>query len=202
MRKNVLKRMLAFGLAVVVCTMSWTVEPKADDTLTEGDFKYTVLEDGTAEITKYVGVQGVQEIVVPEQIGGHEVTSIGRESFWGDGANTKSIIIPKSVTTIGALAFWQCDDLEKFTIPESVTTIGASAFDGCTSLKNIVIPKNVSTIGANPFSGCSIEAIEVAKENTVYHSESNCLLDSKGTLISAGKNFVIPDQMLFVNISG
>ena len=41
-------------------------------------------------------------------------------------------------------------------IPNSVTSIGAYAFYGCRSLSKIVIPDSVTTIGYGAFSGCSL----------------------------------------------
>ena len=48
------------------------------------------------------------------------------------------IIIPDTVTTIGASAFTNCESLTKIVIPDSVTTIGNYVFKYCTSLTTIV----------------------------------------------------------------
>lgn len=42
-------------------------------------------------------------------------------------------------------------------IPDSVTTIGAGAFEGCTSLMKVVIPDSVTTIDKGAFYGCPCE---------------------------------------------
>ena len=44
-----------------------------------GDFEYTVLDDGTAEITKYNGTDA--KVDIPGEIDGKKVTSIGGWAF-------------------------------------------------------------------------------------------------------------------------
>lgn len=51
----------------------------AGATLTYGDYNYTVLTDGTVEITKYIGDD--VDVVIPSKIKGKKVTSIGAWAF-------------------------------------------------------------------------------------------------------------------------
>lgn len=46
---------------------------------TSGDFKYEILEDGTAEITNYIGSD--TELVIPSEVDGYTVTRIGYGAF-------------------------------------------------------------------------------------------------------------------------
>ena len=69
--------------------------------------------------------------------------------------NLSSIIIPSSVTSIGAYAFCSCSSMTSVDIPSSVISIGASAFSGCSSISSIIIPNSVTSIGQYAFSGCT-----------------------------------------------
>jgi hypothetical protein len=91
-------------------------------------------------------VQGSINTVIP-----NSVTSIGAEAFWDHGGLT-SIIIPASVQSIGATAFNQCDGLSTVTIGSGVTSISNSAFAGCDNLGSVTIyATNAPTLGMNVF---------------------------------------------------
>ena len=66
-----------------------------------------------------------------------------------------SIVLPKSVTSIGDEAFAGCTKLKSIIIPENVISIGKGAFDGCTALSNVIIPKKVASIGSQAFRNCT-----------------------------------------------
>ena len=51
--------------------------------------------------------------------------------------DSKEIIIPKGVETIGDDAFYKCENLEKVTLPSTLKEIDGYAFDYCTSLKEV-----------------------------------------------------------------
>ena len=72
------------------------------------DYEYSILDDGTAEITGYSGYE--KKVNIPSDLDGHSVTSIGEYAFYRSSSLT-SVIIPGSVTSIGAKAFSQCERL-------------------------------------------------------------------------------------------
>ena len=98
------------------------------------DMEYSILDDGTIEITKYNGKGG--NVVIPSSIEGKKVTSIGEDAFGGCDSFT-NITIPNSITSIGDYAFYECIKLASITIPYSVNYIGYCAFEFCTNLIRI-----------------------------------------------------------------
>ena len=64
------------------------------------------------------------------------------------------LVIPDTVTTIGAYAFYECDNLTSITLPEGLLSIEAYAFYKCKGLTSIVIPNSVTTIGIGAFEYC------------------------------------------------
>lgn len=79
----------------------------------------------------------------------------------------------------------------------TVTTIGYYAFSGCDSLTNITIPSSVVKIEGAPFEDCrSLESISVDKNNIVYHSKDNCLIETETNILVSGcKNSIIPSYV-------
>lgn len=155
--KKPLRRILSAILALCVfCTAlpftAITVQAADDTTYTSGDYKYRILDDGTAEITDYTG--SATNLTLPSRLDGYPVTSIGNGAFYGCHA-LESVTIPDSVLSIGNLAFHGCSALESITIPDGVTSIEDRTFQECYALESAVIPDSVTHIGDYAFSHCS-----------------------------------------------
>jgi len=65
------------------------------------------------------------------------------------------VLIPESVTSIGALAFGGCRSLGHVELPRRLESIGDLAFCGCEGLTNVVLPDSVKDIGYGAFMGCT-----------------------------------------------
>ena len=130
------------------------VDDKLDSaTLTESpatDFEYTINNDKVT-ITDYIG--SATEVVIPAEIEGYPVTSIGDEAFRLDRTLTK-VIIPETVISIEYGAFFQCELLVNVTLPNGIENIEDRVFSHCESLTNIIIPNSVMHIGNGAFYGC------------------------------------------------
>lgn len=76
----------------------------------------------------------LSEIVIPENIDGVTITTIGRSAF-SCCTSLKSIEIPNSVISIGDYAFEECTSLTIVMIGNGIKNIGDYAFLGCDELK-------------------------------------------------------------------
>lgn len=169
--------------------LSLTVLPAAAET--SGDYTYQILDNGTVEITGYSGSD--TELVIPSEIEGKSVTSIGLYAF--DGIENmacerlESVTIPDSVTNIGWKAFSNCTSLTSITIPDSVASISNGAFEGCTSLTSVTIPNSVTTIKMMTFLECS-SLTSVTIPNSVTTIEAYAFSGCKNL-----KSVTIPDSV-------
>lgn len=177
MKKKVLALLLAVFMVsgTVLSPMNMT-EVKAEEATEENSenqtFRYKVLEDGTIEI---IGLENysVKELIIPSEIDGKKVTSIGEEAFYGE--YITSVEIPDTVTHIGDYAFGECERLVDVIIPGSVTSIAGDAFsgtpwlesqreanplvvvnhiliDGTTASGDVKVPEGVTSISEEAFS--------------------------------------------------
>lgn len=64
------------------------------------------------------------------------------------------IIVPKTVTTIGSLAFTRRAKLKKVQLPDGLNRIGRDAFCDCDALEEITIPASVKTLDPYAFASC------------------------------------------------
>ncbi|MEE0913777.1 MAG: leucine-rich repeat protein [Ruminococcus sp.] len=159
----------------------------------EPHFLYTVLEDGTAEITGYNG--GDTNITIPSEIDGYAVTSIGKEAFAS--RKFESVTIPEGVTNIGKDAFYCNYYLKSVNLPESITTIGELAFNYCTKLSNVTLPENLTTIGHHAFYGCqTFTSVTIPSKVTTigYLAFASC--SSLTNVTFENNETIISDDML------
>ena len=140
--------------------------------LSNTEFTYNVI-DGGIEITGCVDACP-SDLVIPEEIDGFSVTSIGHTAFMNKqitslfipGTLTNidyaafasneltSVFIPNSVTSIGERAFWS-NQLTSVNIPDNLTTIEEYTFHG-NHLTNVTFPSNLTNIGNSSFGNNDI----------------------------------------------
>jgi alpha-tubulin suppressor-like RCC1 family protein len=108
-------------------------------------FRYKVLGDGA----QIVGCSGtcLSDLIIPDSIDGHVVTSIGAEAFRG--AGIASLDLPDSIVDIKYAAF-MVNALTKVEIPSSVAEIGHEAFSS-NQITSLSIPGNVAWIYSGAF---------------------------------------------------
>lgn len=140
--------------------------------------------DGVNTITVYGYTKGADanvntniHLVIPEKVveNGvtYTVTRIDNETTAEDKGvfastyDIQSVIVPNTVTTIGADAFWSCAGLQEISLGNSVTTIGDNAFQYCAALRSISLPNTLTSVGNHFLCHCNkIEAL-VIPENLV-----------------------------------
>ena len=82
--------------------------------------------------------------------------SLACHLYSDENTEIKDLIIPNSVTSIGANTFRYCSGLTSVTIPTSVTSIGSYAFSGCDNLTSVTVGWDEPiSIGTNCFSNAA-----------------------------------------------
>lgn len=105
--------------------------------------------------TLFYASQSVTDVVIP-----NSVTTIGARAFAD--SKIKTINISDNVSQIGRSAFCGCEMLVSATIGNSVTKLEDNLFGDCISLKSVKLGNSVSSIGANTFAHCeSLKSIDL-----------------------------------------
>ena len=134
---------------------SYTISDHGMITFHIGDSTYTPTE---AMVYNYNDSYGFNSASISPLVGidgnTYPVTSIGAVAF-RDCDDLTYVYIPNSVTSIGNSAFYLCDGFTSFDIPESVTLIDNGAFAYCSNLTSVNIGNSVTSIGNSAFSNCS-----------------------------------------------
>ena len=148
-----IRSLIYTGLYLVLCVLlcgGIGKTAQAAESKTYNGFMYEEKESEIT-ITGYVGDK--TEVVIPGEINGKKVTTIGDRAF-NDCTSLTSVTIPEGVTSIGDDAFELCVNLTSISLPKSLTSIGSWGFSA-TGLTSITIPENVRSIGCDAFFSCS-----------------------------------------------
>ncbi len=117
----------------------------------------------TGTITGYIGTE--TDIVIPCEIDGVKVVSIGESAFFN--SRITSVVMPNSIINMGKYAFMSSIELLNVTLSNKLVSISDSVFEGCTKLAEITIPDSVTSIGNRAFELCeSLSNITLSKTLT------------------------------------
>lgn len=79
-----------------------------------------------------------------------------------------SIILPDSITSLGAHCFDNCESLTDIKLPNSISSLPSGCFYACKSLTSIVLPNTITTIGKICFMNCkSLTSINLSDSITL-----------------------------------
>ena len=131
------KAVLLILSLVLMLSLSFAVSAE-DETAVDSDWKYELLEDGTAKITKYIGSENT--VNIPAEFGDTVVSTLGNDVFRGND-NVKKVVIPDGVSTIES-TFYMTNNIETIEISGTVDNINKRAFFSCWGLENIVVSED------------------------------------------------------------
>ncbi len=135
----------------IVPAVPLTASAEGEADYTEGTYESLTYKKYSDHIEISDCDEKAEEVIIPAEIEGLPVTSIGKNAFYSC-KNLTSITILNSVTSIGDDAFRNCVALTSIIIPDSVTSIGERAFYFCGGLTEITIPNSITSIGVFAFS--------------------------------------------------
>ncbi len=186
--KQQLKRSISLLLALLLCVGLSAFPVSAEETAGEcGENLKWSLQNGVLTISGkgamtdykerdyapwYENRDQIQRVVIEKG-----VTSIGNMAFY---QCDKLVVasVPDSVTVFGDLAFAECESLVQLTMA-GVESIGWACFYECESLINVVLPESLRVIGDQAFYCCrSLAGITIPSGVEKFGNSVFCYCDS------------------------
>ena len=132
-------------------------------------------EGASVTITGFSGDE--EALTIPALLHGMPVNTIAEDAF-AFHSGISSIVLPDSVTEIGAGAFRNMRDLSAITLPSSLQQLPAEALAN-TALAELTVPAALQFIDPTALRGChQLTAITVEEGNTFYESRDGVLYDT------------------------
>ena len=203
------KKSLAITLAIVICSLSIFAVHFFAAGILDG-YLYDLDDHGRAII---VGWDNSSDILyVPAYIGNFRVIEIGNSAFKNDdyihtldlsgatycdaigmyafaGSSLEgSLVIPTSVTYIGASAFERCNGLTDLSFSSFGETVPAQCFQYCENLQNVVLTDYITSVDRYAFYNCpNLSSVTIPRSvssinSTAFANDENltiyCYYDS------------------------
>ena len=111
--------------AALLLTALAAAPASAAEQAADNPFRFSVLSDGTAQITHCNIREG--NVTVPAEIDGRAVTEIGEMAF--SFSALTGVDLPDSLRAVGRQAFLNCRSLQSIRFPDSLESVDYRAFD-------------------------------------------------------------------------
>jgi hypothetical protein len=140
-----------------------------------------------------IGSFGERNLIIPNEIEGYRVTTIGDSAMRGQ-TLLASVNIHGAVYAIGNYAFADCTELSKVTVENGTRIIGIGAFMNCRFLSSVYLPATLTYIGKDVFLGCdNLKEIHFGGTTEEWRglavvSPSNCTVYCTDGIIDASNN--------------
>lgn len=172
--------LLTFGVVALCAIVLFAVLRFSGDP--EAKFTYSDYGEGIL-IEGYTG--SPMSLTVPDTIDGKKVVAIGENAFLGQ-TKLRKIVLPDTVTEIGATAFADCANLSKVEA-KGVVFIGEAAFQGCQDLKNVELSLAIEQIEDRAFQGCG-KLQEITVSDALTEIGTDALAGCGNLVLNTGGN--------------
>ena len=135
---------------LLVCLLA-IVPVALAQTLTSGDYQYTLTEDHEAVITGYTGAETV--LIIPASLDGYPVIGLGNRSF--SGTAVERVTVPEGVREIQHMAFAQTP-LQEVSLPSTLRYLGSGVFND-TPMTTLVLPEGLEELACAPVTNRVLE---------------------------------------------
>ena len=217
-KRNISIAIITVTVISLLLILAFFTVTHGNTTVDENGLKwyYTVNNGKAYDVYLYSGTPGTT-LTVPSTLDGYPVVGIrGAQTSVATGTSNgknilnnnsynytiRHVVIPETVTSIGANTFSNFCGLEEINIPDEVTTIGGYAFYNCNNASNeIIIPDKTISVGQYAFYQChNVSGINIGDGLTSIESYTfGC---GKAKSLTIGNKVTTIKSYAFGNSSG
>ena len=145
-------------------------------------YEFTEIENGYSIASREEELSGI--ITIPYEFDDKPIVTIADNAF-KDCKNITEIIIPETVTHVGAYAFGGCENLTTVEFSSNTSYIGLGAFSNCVSITEIHLPESLVEIERGNFTeygafeGCTaLKKLYINSTSLIipYHAFGECTM--------------------------
>ena len=155
-----------------------TTEPVAQ-VMTQEDFKFVMLDDGTAKIIGYTKTQAPTDLKIPAYLNGAKVTVIGENTFTSE-HQLINVELSRFITKIEPKAFNKSTLKSIKFLNSSIETLESYTFNECDNLVQVVFNNSVKHLKDHAFY--------LGKMPRVIHFYSDPV-EISATFLDTGKSY-------------
>ena len=115
--------------------------------------------DGNGNITGVNNIDGITELIIPNQVNGTTVKSLQNYLFKNN-KTLQHIELPDTIWDVGLGTFQNCSNLNFVKLPANITVLYEYTFKDCTALKSITLPNTLIEIRSDCFRNSGLESID------------------------------------------
>lgn len=161
-------------------------------------YNYTItnVEPNECKIHNFTNPTEPTDLIIPSEINGYTVTSIGNNAFYTCNNFTGDVVIPSTVTEIGEYAFYGCTGISTMVLNEGLTEIPRYCFGACQFTNVMTIPSTVTKIGRSAFVYNYISGLaftEGSQLDTIMGSAFLSCKELKGSV-------VLPEGLKYIGV--
>lgn len=217
-KRNISIAIITVTVISLLLILAFFTVTHGNTTVDENGLKwyYTVNNGKAYDVYLYSGTPGTT-LTIPSTLDGYPVVGIrGAQTSVATGTSNgknilnnnsynytiRHVVIPETVTSIGANTFSNFCGLEEINIPDEVTTIGGYAFYNCNNASNeIIIPDKTTSVGQYAFYQChNVSGINIG--NGLTSIESYTFGCGKAKSLTIGNKVTTIKSYAFGNSSG
>ena len=179
--KETVRTATRFEKGLIRYTASYGIHSEVKEVETDiiSSFEFELNADGKSYAVKSFNMEGMEEMIIPEEYEGLPVTSILDNAMTGDNTTLKRVEIPATITSIGTYFCCYLPNLHYIYLPKTVEAIGINSV---TSNSRITVVTDASSKPSQWRIGTSVAYFNCVEGENLFAQDGVIYLKEEASL--------------------